>query len=163
MFSCNSTTCCVNCIFCSGAQHKSKLQQSKLIFQLISASLHKHFTVYKFYFLQMFEMYNFKCSYVRTQIVLCATVEHASTPEPSYHGHQVLVQMNIDFNSTFTCFLQISLVTVPPADSSSPAVRMVELSSSTMTCMPGTCKPQFSSEAGSGSRMTCVRLGWIEL
>ncbi|XP_062868192.1 rab proteins geranylgeranyltransferase component A 1 [Trichomycterus rosablanca] len=33
---------------------------------------------------------------------------------------------------------QISLVTVPPADPSSPAVRMVELSSSTMTCMPGT-------------------------
>ncbi|KAG9265488.1 rab proteins geranylgeranyltransferase component A 1 [Astyanax mexicanus] len=33
---------------------------------------------------------------------------------------------------------QISLVTVPPLDSSSPAVRMVELSSSSMTCMPGT-------------------------
>ncbi|KAI7795643.1 rab proteins geranylgeranyltransferase component A 1 [Triplophysa rosa] len=33
---------------------------------------------------------------------------------------------------------QISLVTVPPLDSSSPAVRMVELCSSSMTCMPGT-------------------------
>ncbi|KAB5549080.1 hypothetical protein PHYPO_G00063150 [Pangasianodon hypophthalmus] len=33
---------------------------------------------------------------------------------------------------------QISLVTVPPLEPSSPAVRMVELSSSSMTCMPGT-------------------------
>ncbi|XP_030649590.1 rab proteins geranylgeranyltransferase component A 1 [Chanos chanos] len=33
---------------------------------------------------------------------------------------------------------QISLVTVPPLDSSAPAVRMVELCSSSMTCMPGT-------------------------
>ncbi|XP_076835732.1 rab proteins geranylgeranyltransferase component A 1 isoform X2 [Brachyhypopomus gauderio] len=33
---------------------------------------------------------------------------------------------------------QISLVTVPPLESSSPAVRAVELSSSSMTCMPGT-------------------------
>ncbi|XP_056587662.1 rab proteins geranylgeranyltransferase component A 1 [Triplophysa dalaica] len=33
---------------------------------------------------------------------------------------------------------QISLVTVPPLDSTSPAVRMVELCSSSMTCMPGT-------------------------
>ncbi|XP_056302629.1 rab proteins geranylgeranyltransferase component A 1 [Danio aesculapii] len=34
---------------------------------------------------------------------------------------------------------QISLVTVPPVKSSGPAVRMVELCSSSMTCMPGTC------------------------
>nr|AAI54208.1 Choroideremia [Danio rerio] len=34
---------------------------------------------------------------------------------------------------------QISLVTVPPVESSGPAVRMVELCSSSMTCMPGTC------------------------
>ncbi|KAK2827450.1 hypothetical protein Q7C36_018376 [Tachysurus vachellii] len=33
---------------------------------------------------------------------------------------------------------QILLVTVPPLEPSSPAVRMVELSSSSMTCMPGT-------------------------
>ncbi|XP_051537234.1 rab proteins geranylgeranyltransferase component A 1-like isoform X2 [Myxocyprinus asiaticus] len=33
---------------------------------------------------------------------------------------------------------QISLVTVPPLESSAPAVRMVELCSSSMTCMPGT-------------------------
>ncbi|XP_046723538.1 rab proteins geranylgeranyltransferase component A 1 isoform X3 [Silurus meridionalis] len=33
---------------------------------------------------------------------------------------------------------QISLVTVPPLEPSSPAIRMVELSSSSMTCMPGT-------------------------
>ncbi|KAI4884396.1 hypothetical protein NFI96_011240 [Prochilodus magdalenae] len=33
---------------------------------------------------------------------------------------------------------QISLVTVPPLTPSSPSVRMVELSSSSMTCMPGT-------------------------
>ncbi|XP_066501979.1 rab proteins geranylgeranyltransferase component A 1 [Hoplias malabaricus] len=33
---------------------------------------------------------------------------------------------------------QISLVTVPPLEPSSPAVRIVELSSSSMTCMPGT-------------------------
>lgn len=33
---------------------------------------------------------------------------------------------------------QISLVTVPPLEPSSPAVRMVELSSFSMTCMPGT-------------------------
>ncbi|KAM9450265.1 rab proteins geranylgeranyltransferase component A 1 [Clarias gariepinus] len=33
---------------------------------------------------------------------------------------------------------QISLVTVPPLEPSSPAVRMVELSSASMTCMPGT-------------------------
>uniref|UniRef100_A0A3B1J829 CHM Rab escort protein n=1 Tax=Astyanax mexicanus TaxID=7994 RepID=A0A3B1J829_ASTMX len=38
----------------------------------------------------------------------------------------------------FSPCMQISLVTVPPLDSSSPAVRMVELSSSSMTCMPGT-------------------------
>uniref|UniRef100_A0A6Q2Z9A3 Rab proteins geranylgeranyltransferase component A n=1 Tax=Esox lucius TaxID=8010 RepID=A0A6Q2Z9A3_ESOLU len=33
---------------------------------------------------------------------------------------------------------QISLVTVPPVEPGSPVVRMVELCSSTMTCMPGT-------------------------
>ncbi|XP_059382745.1 rab proteins geranylgeranyltransferase component A 2-like [Carassius carassius] len=33
---------------------------------------------------------------------------------------------------------QISLVTIPPLESSAPAVRMVELCSSSMTCMPGT-------------------------
>ncbi|KAK7130748.1 hypothetical protein R3I94_016031 [Phoxinus phoxinus] len=33
---------------------------------------------------------------------------------------------------------QISLVTIPPVGSSAPAVRMVELCSSSMTCMPGT-------------------------
>ncbi|CAM4671032.1 unnamed protein product [Leuciscus chuanchicus] len=33
---------------------------------------------------------------------------------------------------------QISLVTIPPLGSSAPAVRMVELCSSSMTCMPGT-------------------------
>ncbi|TRY59391.1 hypothetical protein DNTS_004301 [Danionella cerebrum] len=33
---------------------------------------------------------------------------------------------------------QISLVTIPPVDSSSPSVRMIELCSSSMTCMPGT-------------------------
>ncbi|GAA6074032.1 rab proteins geranylgeranyltransferase component A 1, partial [Tachysurus ichikawai] len=33
---------------------------------------------------------------------------------------------------------QILLVTVPPLEPSSPAVKMVELSSSSMTCMPGT-------------------------
>ncbi|XP_058271604.1 rab proteins geranylgeranyltransferase component A 1 [Hemibagrus wyckioides] len=33
---------------------------------------------------------------------------------------------------------QVLLVTVPPLEPSSPAVRMVELSSSSMTCMPGT-------------------------
>ncbi|XP_043077582.1 rab proteins geranylgeranyltransferase component A 1 [Puntigrus tetrazona] len=33
---------------------------------------------------------------------------------------------------------QISLVTVPPLEASAPAVRMVELCSSSMTCMPGT-------------------------
>uniref|UniRef100_A0A6Q2XJB3 Rab proteins geranylgeranyltransferase component A n=1 Tax=Esox lucius TaxID=8010 RepID=A0A6Q2XJB3_ESOLU len=35
---------------------------------------------------------------------------------------------------------QISLVTVPPVEPGSPVVRMVELCSSTMTCMPGTCE-----------------------
>uniref|UniRef100_A0A671QLJ2 Rab proteins geranylgeranyltransferase component A 2-like n=1 Tax=Sinocyclocheilus anshuiensis TaxID=1608454 RepID=A0A671QLJ2_9TELE len=33
---------------------------------------------------------------------------------------------------------QISLVTIPPLEPSAPAVRMVELCSSSMTCMPGT-------------------------
>uniref|UniRef100_A0A8C1S4L4 Rab proteins geranylgeranyltransferase component A n=1 Tax=Cyprinus carpio TaxID=7962 RepID=A0A8C1S4L4_CYPCA len=33
---------------------------------------------------------------------------------------------------------QISMVTIPPLESSAPAVRMVELCSSSMTCMPGT-------------------------
>uniref|UniRef100_A0A674PCR3 Rab proteins geranylgeranyltransferase component A n=1 Tax=Takifugu rubripes TaxID=31033 RepID=A0A674PCR3_TAKRU len=35
---------------------------------------------------------------------------------------------------------QVSLVTIPPIAAGCAAVRMVELSSSTMTCMPGTCE-----------------------
>ncbi|XP_075888216.1 rab proteins geranylgeranyltransferase component A 1 isoform X2 [Nelusetta ayraudi] len=34
---------------------------------------------------------------------------------------------------------QVSMVTIPPTAAGCPAVRMVELCSSTMTCMPGTC------------------------
>uniref|UniRef100_A0A3B1IWR3 Rab proteins geranylgeranyltransferase component A n=1 Tax=Astyanax mexicanus TaxID=7994 RepID=A0A3B1IWR3_ASTMX len=45
--------------------------------------------------------------------------------------------------------VNISLVTVPPLDSSSPAVRMVELSSSSMTCMPGTLVHLTCSSVGS--------------
>uniref|UniRef100_A0A673M8F2 Rab proteins geranylgeranyltransferase component A n=1 Tax=Sinocyclocheilus rhinocerous TaxID=307959 RepID=A0A673M8F2_9TELE len=39
---------------------------------------------------------------------------------------------------------QISLVTIPPLESSAPAVRMVELCSSSMTCMPGTYLVHFT-------------------
>ncbi|XP_072315784.1 rab proteins geranylgeranyltransferase component A 1 [Eucyclogobius newberryi] len=39
---------------------------------------------------------------------------------------------------------QVSLVTVPPLDSGSPSVRLVELSSSTMTCISGTYLVHFS-------------------
>uniref|UniRef100_A0A8C1Q514 CHM Rab escort protein n=1 Tax=Cyprinus carpio TaxID=7962 RepID=A0A8C1Q514_CYPCA len=42
---------------------------------------------------------------------------------------------------------QISLVTIPPLESSAPAVRMVELCSSSMTCMPGTCAEERSKPA----------------
>uniref|UniRef100_A0A673MAP0 Rab proteins geranylgeranyltransferase component A n=1 Tax=Sinocyclocheilus rhinocerous TaxID=307959 RepID=A0A673MAP0_9TELE len=38
----------------------------------------------------------------------------------------------------------ISLVTIPPLESSAPAVRMVELCSSSMTCMPGTYLVHFT-------------------
>ena len=37
---------------------------------------------------------------------------------------------------------QVSMVTVPPVAAGCPAVKMVELCSSTMTCMPGTCETQ---------------------
>ncbi|MEQ2190087.1 hypothetical protein GOODEAATRI_032093, partial [Goodea atripinnis] len=35
---------------------------------------------------------------------------------------------------------QISMVTVPPPAAGCPAVKMVELCSSSMTCIPGTCE-----------------------
>ncbi|XP_026883033.1 rab proteins geranylgeranyltransferase component A 1 [Electrophorus electricus] len=47
---------------------------------------------------------------------------------------------------------QISLVTVPPLEFSSPAVRAVELSSSSMTCMPGTYLVHLTCPASGSAR-----------
>ncbi|KAL0993890.1 hypothetical protein UPYG_G00115250 [Umbra pygmaea] len=46
---------------------------------------------------------------------------------------------------------QISLVTVPPMEPGSPVVWMVELCSSTMTCMPGTYLVHLTCSSSSGS------------
>lgn len=54
-----------------------------------------------------------------------------------------------------SAFLQISLVTLPPVELSSPAVRMVELSSTSMTCMPGTCKPSLLFQLLHAVRKRC--------
>lgn len=46
---------------------------------------------------------------------------------------------------------QVSLVTIPPTAAGSPTVRMVELCSSTMTCMPGTCLVHLTCQSASSA------------